>query len=318
MPFHSLSEGLGYFNRDFRSDLPKPLTVGMGRKMFNFRLVCLSLSLVSQLVLGVDLLLAAEKAKAKIVVSDVLTTPGKPVKLQAHVFEEGLLGRQIDLGGETLEFLVQGKVVGMTMTGGDGRAFWEFAPRMRGNLEISVRLPESPRVLAAEATGLLASWERRRPILFIDVAAIVQQQDTPTMPSLPINLSPTLVGEADVDAPGELEKLGKFYYNLVYVYRTGGSEEEEAVQEWIQSHDFPVGFLRIIPHGSQPLIDLIAQFREGGWENLTGGIGRTIEFAEVLVENRLKAVIVHDPEDNEGFPRRAVLVKSWKRVRKHL
>ena len=286
--------------------------------MLNLHLARLSLLLMSQLVLDVDLLLAAEKAKPKIIVSDVLTTPGKLVKLQAHVFEEGLLGRRIDLGGETLEFLVQGKVVGTTMTGGDGRAFWEFAPRMRGNLEISVRLPESPRVLAAEATGFLASWERRRPILFIDVAAIVQDQDAPALPSLPINLSPTLQGEADVDAPGELEKLGKFYYNLVYVYRTGGGEEEETVQEWIQAHDFPVGFLRIIPSGSQPLINLIAQFREGGWENLTGGIGRTVEFAEVLVENRLKAVIIHDPEDKEGFPRRAVLVKSWKKVRKHL
>ena len=68
--------------------------------------------------------------------SDVLTTPGKPVKLQANVFEKGLLGRKIGLGGESLEFLVQGKVVGTTMTGGDGRAYLEYTPRMRGNLAI--------------------------------------------------------------------------------------------------------------------------------------------------------------------------------------
>ena len=50
------------------------------------------LLLLIQFFLGAEYLHAADKAKAELIVSDVLTTPGKPAKLQANVFEEGLLG----------------------------------------------------------------------------------------------------------------------------------------------------------------------------------------------------------------------------------
>ena len=204
------------------------------------------------------------------------------------------------------------------MSGGDGKAYLEYTPRMRGNLGITVRLSESPRVLRAEGTGLLASWERRKPILLVDLTAIVQENDTPpsSLPSLPINLSGNL-GEAAVEAIGELEKLGKFYYNLIYLHRSEGGDED-ALQQWIQTNQFPPGFPKVIPAGPQALSDWVTQLKERGWENVTGGIGRTVEFAEVLVKNRIKAVVLHDPEDKEGFPRRAVLVKSWAKVRKHL
>lgn len=287
--------------------------------MLHRNLLVLSILLVPPLVFEVDRLHAADKAKPTVIVSDVLTTPGGPVQLGARVFEEGLLGRDIALGGETLEFLVQGKVVGSTMTGGDGRAFFEFAPRMRGNLPITARVAESPRVLSAVGTGLLASWERRRPILLIDLAAVVEERTDHQvpLPSLPINLAPTVLGEAEDQAAKELEKLGRFFYNLMYLYRSEGGDKE-VIQEWIRTHEFPPGFPRIIPSGREALEELINQLREDGWENLTGGIGHTADFAEALVEHRLKAIIVHDPEDKEDFPRRAILVKSWNTVRKHL
>ena len=277
-----------------------------------------TLLLFIQFFLGAEYLYAADKAKAQLIVSDVLTTPGKPAKLQANVFEEGLLGRKIGLGGESLEFLVQGKVIGTTMSGGDGKAYLEYTPRMRGNLGITVRLSESPRVLTAEGTGLLASWERRKPILLVDLTAIVQPNDTPpsSLPSLPINLSGNL-GEAAVEAIGELEKLGKFYYNLIYLHRSEAGNVD-ALQQWIQTNQFPPGFPKVIPAGRRALSEWVTQLKDSGWENVTGGIGRTVEFAEVLVENRIKAVVLHDPEDKEGYPRRAVLVKSWAKVRKHL
>jgi hypothetical protein len=285
-----------------------------------YRIFCsLCLVFAGQAVFVIEQIHAADKAKPSVLVSDVLTNPGEPVQLQARVFEESLLGREIGLGGETLEFLVEKQVVGSTMTGGDGRAFLEYAPRMRGNFTITVRVPESPRVLSAEGKGLLASWERKKPILLIDLVAVMQEKSNPELPlpSFPINFSPTVLGEADNDAPNELEKLGRFYYNLVYLFRSEAGDKK-TLQEWIRTHQFPSGFPKIIPSGRQALEELIVQLEQDGWANVTGGIGRTAEFAEVLVEHRLKAVILHDPEDKEGFPRRAILVDSWKRVRKHL
>ena len=167
--------------------------------------------MVGYAVFGIEPIPATDKAQPTVIVSDVLTTPGQPVQLQTRVFEESLLGRKIGLGGETLEFLVEKQVVGTTMTGGDGRAFWEYAPRMRGNFTITVRVPESPRVLSAEGKGLLASWERKKPILLIDLVSVMQEKSNPELPlpSFPINFSPTDLGEPDKDAPQELEKLSR-------------------------------------------------------------------------------------------------------------
>lgn len=279
----------------------------------------LCVCVLGQAVFGIVPIHAADKIMPTVLVSDVLTTPGKTVQLQVRVFEQNLLGREIGLGGETLDFLVGKQVVGTTMTGGDGRAFLDYAPRMRGNFPITVRVPESPRVLGAEGKGLLASWERKKPILLIDLVAVMQEKSDPELPlpSLPINFSPTVLGEADEDAPGELDKLGQFYYNLVYLFRSEAGDMK-TLQEWIQTHQFPPGFPKIISGGPDALEELIVRLEKDGWSNVSGGIGRTAEFAEVLVKRRLKAVILHDPEDKEGFPRRAILVKSWKRVRKHL
>ena len=275
--------------------------------------------LANQIVFDIQEIYASDKATPTVVVSDVLTHPGKPVQLEARAFEKGLLGREIPLGGETLEYSVQGQNIGTTMTGGDGRAFLEFAPRMRGNLTVKVRLLESSRVLSAEGKGLLASWEKRRPLLLIDLVSMMKEKSNPqeSLPSLPINLSPTLFGEVDPEAPEELEKLSQFYYNLIYLHRSE-SGDKDIVQEWIRTHEIPPGFPKVIPSGRQALEELIVQLEEEGWANVTGGIGRTPDFAEALVESRLKAVILHDPEDKEDFPRRAILIGSWKKVRKHL
>ena len=320
MPFHLLNVAMGYSRMSTIMSYDDKVTyfwnTGYMRYHHHFFLCIL---LASQIVFDVEGIHAADKANPTVIVSDVLTTPGDPVQLEARVFEKGLLGREIALGGETLEFLIEGQIIGTTMTGGDGRAFLEFAPRMRGNMTIRVRVPESLRVVRSEGTGLLGSWERRRPILLIDLVSIMQEKSNPPefLPSLPINLSPTVLGEPDPEASKELEKLGRFYYNLIYLHRSGAGDKER-VQEWIRTHEFPPGFPKVISSGRQALEELIVQLEEDGWANVTGGIGSTPDFAEALVERRLKAVILHDPEDKEDFPRRAILIESWTKVRKHL
>jgi hypothetical protein len=285
-----------------------------------YRALCtLCLLLLGHAIFGVSPIHSGGKAKPVVVVFDVLTTPGEPVQLQAHVYEGSLLGREVGLGGETVEFLVEKQVVGTTMTGGDGRAFLEYAPRMRGNFSITVRVLESPRVLSAKGSGLLASWERKKPILLIDMVAVIQEKQDPEIPvpSFPINFSSTGLGDPEADAPNELEKLGRFYYNLLYLYRSEAGNKKH-LQEWIRKNQFPSGFPKIIPGGRDALEEFINKLEKAGWANVTGGIGRTAEFAEVFVEHRLKAVILHNPEDREGFPRRAILVEGWDKVRRHL
>src|SRR5207244_4947961 len=134
---------------------------------------------------------AADKITGSLVVRDALTMPGRPVMLQARLVHDGLL-QQTGIGGEQLEFLVAGKKVGTAMTGGDGRAFREYTPRMPGNQVITVRLVPNKRVESPEANATLACWERRRPILLVEAAALAEM---PRAPSFPISSFPMEIAE---------------------------------------------------------------------------------------------------------------------------
>ena len=70
---------------------------------------------------------AAGKVAGTLSLRDALTAPGRPVMIEARLVRAGLLG-QTGLGGEQLEFTVEGKKAGTAMTGGDGRAFLEYTP----------------------------------------------------------------------------------------------------------------------------------------------------------------------------------------------
>ena len=41
------------------------------------------------------------------------------------------------------------------------------------------------------------------------------------------------------------------------------------------------------------------KLKEGGWDNLEAAIGRTWEFAQTLVKNRVKTVIFPDPREKK-------------------
>lgn len=261
---------------------------------------------------------AAERADATVLVPDVLTSPGKEVRLRARVVRKGLLGL-VGLGGEQVEFIVQGQSIGTSMTGGDGWAYLSFTPKMRGNHTVTVRVIESPRVKAAEGTALLASWERRKPILVIDIRATMKNRGRPAPPILPgmSSLAMPLLDEPDPLAASELEKVGRFYYNLLYVMQSESMTVLD-LQQWLRQHRFPPGIPRVIGTGEEGWDRFLAQLQDEGWENIGAGIGLTPDFATVFVRRRIQAIVLGDPDEREGYPRRTVIVESWQQIRKHL
>lgn len=265
---------------------------------------------------------AAEKIAVKLSVRDALTVPGRPVMIEARLVQDSLLNR-IGIGGEPLEFLVAGKPIGMAMTGGDGRAFLEYMPRMRGNQPVTVRVAGSKRVQSAEASGLIASWERRRPILLVEITALQEEKKSPVLPFPAVpgvagSLSPPnpLPGAAE-----ELKRLTDFYFNVIYLSRSGGpqvgAKEDEDIRAWLRQHGFPFGLSVVISPEESALADKIEDMRKQGWDNLKAGVGRTKEFAEVLVAHRMQVVIVPEPDRGE-LPKKAQTAKDWKEVRKKL
>jgi hypothetical protein len=288
----------------------------MGKKTASVVLASLSCLMIS-------VSYAADKIDGILFVRDVLTLPGQPARIEAALNKRGLLGMQQGLGGEQLELIVEGKSVAKAMTGGDGRAFLDYTPKTRGNHEITVRLAANPRVASPDAKALLGAWERRRPILLVEVAALMQ----PEKPSpLPIPTLPVpSAGQEDPlpapDAADELNRLAQFFYNVIYVLWAPKDGEpiggKRDMREWLAQHKFPSGLSMAVNPGEQALGAKIDQLRADGWTNVKAGIGRHKAFAEVLVAHRMEVVIVPEPDKGE-LPKKAKTVKEWKDVRKKL
>jgi hypothetical protein len=278
---------------------------------------CFHLGWLSLLALAAYPVLAADKINAKLSVPDALTVPDRAVQLEGRLTRDNLLTRT-GVGGELIEFLVGGKKVGTSMTGGDGRGFFQYTPRMRGNLTLTVRLADSPRVATAEGTATLFSWERRRPILLVEVVALIEDAGAPLVPlsslagdkTLPLSPTPT------PDAAAELKRLSEFYFNVLYIARSQSeAADSDATRHWLREHRFPPGPIIFVPDKEEALKSKIDELRAQGWDNLKAGIGRSKAFAEVLVAERLDVVIV--PATERGvLPKKAQLASTWKEVRK--
>ena len=260
---------------------------------------------------------ASPAQAANLSVTDLLTSPGKPIQLQARLTNPEAEG-EIGLPDQPLEFIVHGRTVGQANTDAQGWARLDFAPSMRGNLSIIVKLVTPSKTKAIEGKGVLLSWERRRPILLIDLAVLVEGELAMDPPPPELYKDPGLIlGDAHPAAASELGKLAQFYYNLVYLDLTGRGHLEH-IQDWLREHQFPPGMIRILPKTPTALTELIHDLKTEGWEKVSGGIGRTADFAEVLVQNRLQTVILPLPQTNGRFPRRAIVLDDWSRIRRHL
>lgn len=259
----------------------------------------------------------SDEGTVELYVTDALTFPSKPVQLQARLTKHLPEGER-GLEKEPVEFALQGHVLGTSTTDEEGWARLEFAPKMRGNLSLSAKWATTAKADVVKGQGVVLSWERRRPILLIDLAVLVEGTLEAKV-SQPEGFpdSGLMLGQASEAAPAELSKLSKFYYNLVYLDRTG-TGRLEAIQTWLRDQAFPPGMIKVLPQSSTSLPDLLESLKEEGWENVSGGIGRTSDFANVLVKNRLKTIILPLPDHDEQFPRRAIVLNDWSRVRRHL
>ncbi|MEK6801981.1 MAG: hypothetical protein AABZ34_04850 [Nitrospirota bacterium] len=266
------------------------------------------------------ILSAAEKISGTLTVHDSLTSPNQSATIEATLTWKGFL-TETGLGGEPIELLVAGNVVATSMTGGDGRAFLSYTPKAKGVVPFTVRVGTTPRVAVTEAAANLAVWERRSPIMAVEMAALMEE---------PVGQGPTvtLLGKAAEgrrpmpDAAEELGKLTQFYYNVLYVVTQGkaaGTNDQVNAQarQWLKDQKFPVGHILVLPSGPEAVGAKLDELHAAGWKTLKIGVGRTKAFAEAFLQRRLDAVMVPEPAKGET-PRKAKVAKEWKDVRKKL
>ncbi len=274
------------------------------------------ISRIGTMLMVVMVLGVIQATAAVLSVTDGLSSPGKPITLQARLTNPDAEGEK-GLSDQTVEFIVHGRPVGQAKTDEKGWARLNFVPSMRGNLPVVAKVVTESVTDAIEAKGVLLSWERRRPILLIDVAVLVAGELEKAPPTELYDDPGLKLGEAHAAAPAELDKLAAFYYNLIYLDLTGRGSIE-TIQDWLRDNHFPPGMVRVLSPGSSALNNLLHNLKTEGWEKVSGGIGRTADFAEVLVRNRLQTVILPLPNIEERYPRRAIVLHDWSRIRRYL
>ena len=281
--------------------------------MSQTRRACLSLFLL--LVISPSLLFAAEKSSATILVRDALTAPGQPATVEAKLISKRLM-LIAALGGEPLELVVDGKVVATALTGGDGKAFFTYTSKSQGLVPVQVRVGNSPRVDQAEGQANLAVWEKRQPILMIELSSLIVEPTPSRVPSMGMMFESERKPMAE--AVDELGKLTQFYYRVVYVAagRDGFQTNVEA-REWLKSHKFPTGYVLALPSDTSALGTKIDELHAAGWKTIKVGVGRSKAFAEAFLQRRLEAILVAEPTKGD-VPRKAKVAKDWKEVRKKL
>jgi len=229
-----------------------------------------------------------------------MAAPGQTLTLTADLVEEGFITHP-PLGGEVLLFQHKGGTLGRTMTGGDGRALLSFVPRAMGVEKVTVRVVDSRRVTAPEATAWLFVWDRRRPIVIV---------------SLPALSPPARPTEPDDGAVQALMTLAR-RANLVYVTPKDRIKLPE-VRQWTDQHRFPTGPHFPLKPSPKRLASELETWRREGWTNIRGGIVGTAEEAKALVEKGRKAVAAPTASSKEKWPEKTVTTTDWKEVVKQL
>ena len=263
---------------------------------------------------------SADRIAAAILVKDALTTPGKPVAIETQLAAKGLLTTQA-MGGEPLDLEVSGEVVATGMTGGDGRVVMHYSTNIQGVIPLQVRIGKSMRVLPAAGSANLVVWEQRNPIVVIELEALMDKPPTPD--PFP---SHGLYGETPQqpmpDAANELAKLTQFYYRVIYVVSLPSSDADPfranaGAREWLHDHQFPPGYVLVLPPGIEAVGAKLDELHDGGWKTINTGIGRSRTFVDAFLQRRLDAVMVRESNAVQA-PRKAKVARDWKEVRKKL
>ena len=262
--------------------------------------------------------LSPEKSSVSLFVKDALTAPGQPVTIEAKLVEKRVL-TSMPRGGEPLELVIEGQVVATTMTGVDGRGFLTYLPKKQALVPIEVRVGDSPRVQSTTAQANLAVWEKRQPILLVELSALVDEVAPGRAPSIGVGLSSER--QAIPEASDELAKLTQFYYRIIYVVTVpaggDGAQVSAEVRTWLKTKKFPMGYVMAISPDTKVLGTKLDEFHAAGWKTVKVGVGRSKDFAEVFLQRRLDAIMVPEPSKGD-VPRKAKVAKDWKEVRKKL
>lgn len=164
-----------------------------------------------------------------VIVEDTVVLKGRKIMLRAET-----KGKLFSKGGEVVEFFVDGKSIGRTLSGGDGVAFKHFIPINTGLHQISVRSGTD------EDTGLLLSLKKGACIVFVDIEGSLIEGLFPPEPK-----------------QGSQKAIREIHKKFPIVYLRTRFISAKAIKGWLRKHEFIR--LPVVPWRQGAIFDEIAE-----------------------------------------------------------
>lgn len=233
---------------------------------------------VLTLLLCISLFLIIEPALAfpEVIVHDTIAIRGKEVMISVET--RGKLFRK---GGEVVEFFVDGKSIGKSLSGGDGFAFKQLRPLRAGLYQIAAKSG------GEEGKGTLLSLRKGERIVFVDVKDGLFEGEFSERPK-----------------KGSQEAIRNLARRFPVVFLQTGLPGVEAVRTWLRENGFMS--LPVIPWDEGTIFD---EIKEKGLKIRAVIGGQSI--IESAGENKPKAFSFGEAEGAEE-------VKDWKEIGKKL
>lgn len=149
-------------------------------------------------------------ALSGVIVDDTVALKGRKMMLRGET-----RGKLFGKGGQIVEFFVDGKSIGKTLSGGDGVAFKPFTPTKTGLHQISVRSGVD------EDTGLLLCLKRGSGIVFVDVEG---------------SLLETLFSRKP--KPGSRKAIKQIHKRFPIVFLKTGFLSVKTIKAWLKENGF--------------------------------------------------------------------------------
>lgn len=213
-------------------------------------------------------------SSAAIVLEDRLCIAGEEIMLSAET-KKGFFRK----GGIVVEFFINKRSIGKSLSGGDGIAYKAFRPQDTGLMRISVKSNDE------KAEALMLCLKKGSAIILIDIE---------TVKEVPLSSIPRK------DSKEVIKKLSR-RFPVVYLL-TGFMSQKEA-KEWLKKNELPPA----------PLLefkgDIFSEIKEMGL--LIRAVVASPQLAELTASHRIRTISF---EEVEG----AIEVDSWRELEKKI
>lgn len=254
----------------------------MGKWVWSFgspvfkRWLILNVKIVKPIVTILIALVTSVPVDATVIFHDGICVEDREVFLRAET-KKGLFRK----GGILLEFFVNGRSVGVALSGGDGIAYKAFIPKGTGLFKIKVSSLREKE----EVEGLLLCLRKRQAVILIDIETLRESPFAviPKKDSIPV--------------------LKKLYKRFPIIYLKTAPVSMVETKRWLAQKGFPEGPI------FESIEELFSELKELGIP-IRAVVG-TEEVAMYALQSNIK---VFSFEEIEG----AIEVDTWKDVEKEL